>query len=672
MQKQFRLFLFLLALSAVTFTACSGDSASAPASSGDTGGDPATTPAIYLNNAAVSGSVEATVGGTVTFTVGVDLQNGATITGVTMDTSGLTGGSASTALLDDGTSGDATSADGTYTAQFTVEAGQAAGTYPLTITTAGASTGTEKTTTVNLVVSAYVPITIVALCADKDDACADGNGEWVDIKIRKASALPVNWSVIGYNYKYVNTGMTEAALSTFTLADGDIIRLHSDQWTGTTDTAKAENNADKYDIKSTDTGWLNDDTYGAIAIVDTTSSIGIDLAMFNTIANTQNYWLENDTNLIANPNNDAKNETDAYITAGLWNENSMTAAYQIIAGSGMQLKTGVENGGTSADWEDIRFALGVATATPADSGVHVANNTTISVTFNQPIDASTVTSSSLYVVAGTDCITGTVTAETSPVASNLDRTYTMTYSANWTAGNTYSTCIATTVESKTGMQFSAIERLEWTAIAEAEATDATAFIVDFEDGSANNAYLNPSVPYFSDAAGDFFTITDGSSGSVGSGYSVTSLPSGTKYLAAMDTNGDGQPLSIDVTIDDINVSGLTSLDFSAYFAEDAAADAKQDWDADSRVTVAYDINNSGTFTNLFCIAPVSAATNQQPAIDDDCDGIGEGPAITSAFAEYAKAIPATGTTLDIKITIANLGDGDEDIAIDNIKIYHAP
>ncbi len=166
---------------------------------------------------------------------------------------------------------------------------------------------------------------------------------------------------------------------------------------------------------------------------------------------------------------------------------------------------------------------------------------------------------------------------------------------------------------------------------------------------------------FTDGFGDYFTVTDGST--IGSFVEFTNPDGG--FLAAQDVNGEGGPATVQILYDDINIAGLTNLNFSGLFAEDDDG-TNQDWDADSSVLLEYSIDG-GAFQNLLAFE-ATGGTNSEPAQDTDFDGIGDGTALTDTFQEFTAAISGTGSSLDLRITLASLEAGDEDIAIDNVMI----
>ena len=183
-------------------------------------------------------------------------------------------------------------------------------------------------------------------------------------------------------------------------------------------------------------------------------------------------------------------------------------------------------------------------------------------------------------------------------------------------------------------------------------------IEDFEDGTVG---YTVSTAEFTDGSGDYFTRTDGSNIS-----GTYSSPQGTSFFAAMDIDGEGASSEQTMTFDDINISGYTSLELRIYLAEDDDG-TNQDWDSSDLFTIEYDIDNSGSFSDLLHVRG-TGSSNSEPAIDTDFDGTGDGTIITSTFSQFTQSISGTGSTLDLKLTF-NFNSGDEDIAIDNIEIY---
>lgn len=186
------------------------------------------------------------------------------------------------------------------------------------------------------------------------------------------------------------------------------------------------------------------------------------------------------------------------------------------------------------------------------------------------------------------------------------------------------------------------------------------YVHDFETAGGYTA----SDSECSDGSGDYFERSDGSD--IGGTYNS---PIGTYFFAAQDVDASGCPaatLPATLLFDDINISGYSSLELRVYLAEDDDG-ANEDWDAADYVHFDYDIDNSGTFSDLLWIES-SGVTNTAPYIDTDYDGTGDGTEITSTFVQFTESITGTGSLIDIQIEF-NLNSGDEDIAIDHIEIW---
>ncbi len=106
----------------------------------------------------------------------------------------------------------------------------------------------------------------------------------------------------------------------------------------------------------------------------------------------------------------------------------------------------------------------VTSFNPANGGNFAANAVLISVTFSEPINTSTVTTSSFHVKAGNTC-TGTQLTSSAPVASNSNQTFTITLNASQlTATQQYSTCLTAAITDVAGNALTATSAT-WTASA---------------------------------------------------------------------------------------------------------------------------------------------------------------------------------------------------------------
>ncbi|NQY04694.1 MAG: PKD domain-containing protein [Flavobacteriaceae bacterium] len=178
---------------------------------------------------------------------------------------------------------------------------------------------------------------------------------------------------------------------------------------------------------------------------------------------------------------------------------------------------------------------------------------------------------------------------------------------------------------------------------------------------------------FSDGFGDFFgrtnlntTADDAGDQPVGTLYSLNGLD-GSFCYAGMDLDGDGQAATQTLLFDDLNIAGLTGLELNIMVAEDDDGATNQDWDANTLLFVEVDIDNSGSFTKVLQWAS-QGATNTEPGLDTDFDGIADSTPLTDTFQNFMANIAGTGLTIDIRITFERQDAGDEDAAIDKIVL----
>ena len=189
----------------------------------------------------------------------------------------------------------------------------------------------------------------------------------------------------------------------------------------------------------------------------------------------------------------------------------------------------------------------------------------------------------------------------------------------------------------------------------------TFFSYSFEDNGNGTTY-NTSVVEFSDSFYDFFTSTfNNDVGGSNSSYGVNGQD-GTHYFAAQDLGAEGGPTLTTLTMD-VDISGKSNLGLKILIAEDDYADPK--WDASDYVHIDYSIDG-GTAQNYLWIE-AEGGDDSETKVDTDFDGIGDGITIPEIFHDFQGALSGTGSTLTITITF-NLDSGNEDIAIDNIRI----
>ena len=174
----------------------------------------------------------------------------------------------------------------------------------------------------------------------------------------------------------------------------------------------------------------------------------------------------------------------------------------------------------------------------------------------------------------------------------------------------------------------------------------------------------------SDTSSDYFLRTDGSDIN-----GVYNSPQGTHFFAGMDIDAEAanigsSDIPFDMTISNIDISQSQGLGVRILLAEDDDG-SNQDWDGDTTTTVGdffkiFYIVDGGTKTEAFSVK-AAGGTNTEPKVDTDNDGIGDGTAVTDTFAEFAFPIDASGSLMTLVLSF-NFGAGDEDIAIDNLRV----
>ena len=160
-------------------------------------------------------------------------------------------------------------------------------------------------------------------------------------------------------------------------------------------------------------------------------------------------------------------------------------------------------------------------------------------------------------------------------------------------------------------------------------------------------------------------MTDGTG--IGNGASSVSGFGGDWVFGGSDIDGEGATLPVNIVFDDIDISDKSKLLFKVIIAEDDDG-SNEDWDASDYVRFYYDIDNSGSWSNLMFIENDGTTNNTAPGIDSDFDGDNDGTLITATFVLFEKYISGTGSTIDIKIEW-KLNAGDEDLYIDNLALY---
>jgi hypothetical protein len=117
----------------------------------------------------------------------------------------------------------------------------------------------------------------------------------------------------------------------------------------------------------------------------------------------------------------------------------------------------------------------------------------------------------------------------------------------------------------------------------------------------------------------------------------------------------------------ISISGYSSLEFSALFAEQRPeASGADDIDSSDFIHVDFQIDGGG-WQNLMWWHNDGSSFNTTFLQDTDFNGVGDGAQLETTFSNYTASITGTGNSLDLRFT-AQVDSGDEDWAVDNIQV----
>jgi len=180
----------------------------------------------------------------------------------------------------------------------------------------------------------------------------------------------------------------------------------------------------------------------------------------------------------------------------------------------------------------------------------------------------------------------------------------------------------------------------------------------------NGTNYNTSITEFSDGGNDYFTRTDGTN--IASNVQLSGVD-GSFFFGAQDIDGEGEELPVFLSTVSVDVSTLNSVDFVIDLAEDADG-SSLDWDATDYVHIFYSLDGGANQNLLWIEADIDSGSNGNAAEDTDFDGLGDGTILTDALTAFNKSIDvSTASSIEIIIEF-NLNSGDEDIAIDNIRL----
>jgi hypothetical protein len=193
------------------------------------------------------------------------------------------------------------------------------------------------------------------------------------------------------------------------------------------------------------------------------------------------------------------------------------------------------------------------------------------------------------------------------------------------------------------------------AAAAASAHASEVYSLDFESAGG----YTTSVAEFSDGSTDYFLRTNGA----GIASSVNYHNADGSFFAGQDIDGEGAGLPVSLTTSTFSIAGFNTLRFYVDLAEDAAGDGNQDWDAPDFVRFEYAVDG-GAWEEIFTAGNDGSTFNAAALVN--------GTAITDVFATFqADLAGVTGSTMAIRV-VWSLDAGDEDLAIDNIRITGQP
>jgi hypothetical protein len=193
---------------------------------------------------------------------------------------------------------------------------------------------------------------------------------------------------------------------------------------------------------------------------------------------------------------------------------------------------------------------------------------------------------------------------------------------------------------------------------------AQIWVQDFETNGLGTDYTSASV--FTTNLNGHYNRTNGSN------ISNTVAPYSNKNgnfiwagenLNITGGNGDGLPNKT-ITFSAINVTGQTGLQFRGLFGSGNPAAG---WDYDDILYVEYSMNG-GPWTKILQFAASGTQSNSGLFHDTDLNGLGEGSVLIPALQQFTANIPATGTSLQLRI-YASCTAQSEEFAFDYLRLY---
>lgn len=193
----------------------------------------------------------------------------------------------------------------------------------------------------------------------------------------------------------------------------------------------------------------------------------------------------------------------------------------------------------------------------------------------------------------------------------------------------------------------------------------TLFIENFEDSTISYTL---STAESSDGTNDYFGRVGPDGGlTIDNANTPSGLPSGTGFFGAEDIDNAPTPVTLPgvITFNSINITGATDLEFSGFFAGSGSA-SYDNSPGNDFLQVEYQID-SGSFMDLFALASNGTGVSDPLAVDTDFDGTGDGAVITTTATQFTRPITGTGSTLNLRISVASNGN-TEAFFFDDIEI----
>jgi hypothetical protein len=176
-----------------------------------------------------------------------------------------------------------------------------------------------------------------------------------------------------------------------------------------------------------------------------------------------------------------------------------------------------------------------------------------------------------------------------------------------------------------------------------------------QDFSTQGLGYTTSIAEYNDGNADFFTQSAANTWNSNIVYNGADGD----YFAGMDIDSEGASLPVSLTTETFDITGATDLQFAIDLAEDDANDGNNDWDLPDFVSFSYQVDG-GAWINIFSAINDGSSFNSAAFVN--------GTEITDTFATFtADLTGVTGSSLAIRIDW-DLNSGDEDLAIDNIRI----